>query len=155
MKFPLKLPAAAVAILFGVVMAACGQAEAASKTEMTVYLTPTCGCCIGWVDHMRANGFTVDVIYQDDLTAVRQEHKVPVPLTSCHLGIVEGFAIEGHVPADVVQRLLRDRPAVLGVAVPGMVAGTPGMEQPDGHVDAYDVYSFDESGPVGVYESRR
>src|SRR5690606_22054295 len=104
----------------------------AVNSEVTVYATPTCGCCGAWMEHLRANGFTVNVVYQDDLTAIRQEHKVPAELTSCHLGVVDGFAVEGHVPAEVVVRLLKERPEVLGLAVPGMVTGSPGMEHPNG-----------------------
>jgi hypothetical protein len=157
MKILSNLRALATLLMFGIVAAACNEAEAsgAGNTEVTAYLTPTCGCCLGWVEHMRANGFTVNVVYQDDLSDVRREHGVPVELTSCHLGVVEGYAIEGHVPADVVTRFLRERPELAGIAVPGMVVGTPGMEHPDGHVDPYEIVSFDENGPVGVYESRR
>ncbi len=163
MKEILNWRALLAVLLVGIVAAACAEAEAAGRgkavhggsTEVTAYLTPTCGCCLGWVEHMRASGFTVNVVYQDDLTGVRREHGVPAELTSCHLGVVEGYAIEGHVPADVVNRFLRERPALAGIAVPGMVVGTPGMDHPDGHVDPYDIVSFDEDGPVGVYESRR
>lgn len=132
---------------------ACSDAAAAG-VEMTVYATPTCGCCGAWIEHMRANGYNVQVVYQDDLSAVRREHRVPPGLTSCHMGVVEGFAVEGHVPADVVTRLLAERPAVLGVAVPGMPIGSPGMEHPEGLVQPYEVVTFDADGPVAVYEFR-
>lgn len=132
-----------------------GGSAAPAATEMTVYLTPTCACCAGWVEHMRAAGFTVTTIYQDDLTEVRRRHRVPDDVISCHLGIVGDYLVEGHVPADVVTRLLDERPRIAGIAVPGMVTGTPGMEHPSGHADPYDIVSFDERGAVGVYESRR
>jgi len=135
------------------VATACADAEA-SNTEMTVYATPTCGCCGGWVEHMRENGFTVTVVHRDDLSSIRTEHKLPPELTSCHMGVVQGFAVEGHVPAEVVHRLLRERPAILGIAAPGMPLGSPGMEMPDGQVDSYEIFSYDESGTVGVYEYR-
>jgi len=132
-----------------------GGSATPTGAEMTVYLTPTCGCCVGWVEHMRAAGFTVNTIYQDDLTDVRKRHGVPDDVISCHLGIVDDYLVEGHVPADAVTRLLAERPEIAGIAVPGMVTGTPGMEHPSGHVDPYDIVSFDEQGAVGVYESRR
>jgi hypothetical protein len=126
----------------------------AAAPEMTVYLTPTCGCCGAGVDHVKEHGFTVNLVYQDDLSDVRRQHGVPPELTSCHMGVVDGFAVEGHVPADVVHRLLRERPSVLGIAVPGMPAGSPGMELPNGRVDRYGVYTFDSNGPGQLYELR-
>ncbi|MEX2570488.1 MAG: DUF411 domain-containing protein [Gemmatimonadota bacterium] len=135
------------------VASACADAAAASP-ELTVYATPTCGCCGAWIEHMRENGFDVEVVYQDDLTAIRRAHDVPAEMTSCHMGVVDGFAVEGHVPADVVHRLLAERPPVLGIAVPGMPIGSPGMEHPDGIEQPYEVFTFDESGPREVYEFR-
>ena len=136
-----------------VITAACAEATAAPP-EMTVYATPTCGCCGAWIEHMRESGFTVQVVYQDDLSAIRREHRVPAEVTSCHMGVVGGFVVEGHVPAAVVNRLLTERPAVLGVAVPGMPVGSPGMEHPSGVVQPYDIYTFDAQGPTAVYEHR-
>lgn len=144
---------AAMAIFCTILAAGCRDAAAAAP-EVVVYATPTCGCCEGWADHLRENGFAVRVVHQNDLSAIRAQHKVPGALASCHMGVVEGFAVEGHVPADVVRRLLAERPAVLGIAVPGMPAGSPGMEQPNGYVEPYEVYTFDESGPLGVFEFR-
>lgn len=132
-------------------VSSCSKASAA-EGEMTVYATPTCGCCGAWIEHMRGNGFAVEVVYRDDLTSIRAEHKLPRELTSCHLGVVEGFAVEGHVPAQVVRRLIRERPEILGIAAPGMPAGSPGMELPDGSRTPYEVFSYDETGPVGVFE---
>jgi hypothetical protein len=145
--------AAGLALIFvtGAGVSACSDASA-SETEMTVYATPTCGCCGAWIEHMRENGFAVEVVYRDDLSSVRAEHKLPRELTSCHLGVVDGFAVEGHVPAQVVRRLLRERPEVLGIAAPGMPAGSPGMELPDGSRTSYEVFTYDETGPVGVFE---
>ena len=140
-------------MLTALVASACSDAAAANN-EMTVYATPTCGCCAGWIEHLRANGFTVDVVYQDDLSGIRGEHKLPQALGSCHMGVVDGYAVEGHVPADVIHRLLREKPEVLGIAAPGMPVGSPGMESPDGRVDPYEIFSWDESGPVAVYEYR-
>ena len=151
MKALRKLRAAAALVLFSSAAAACTDASAAAP-QMTVYATPTCGCCKAWVEHMKESGFTVQVVYQDDLSAIKAKHNVPEELMSCHLGVVENYAFEGHVPADVVKRVLLERPAILGVAVPGMPMGAPGMEMPNGHVQPYEVFSFDESGPKAVYE---
>jgi hypothetical protein len=151
MKLYSRAAAVAAAFLLGIGAASCTKASAAG-TEITVYATPTCGCCGAWMEHMRENGFTVTAVYQDDLTAIREKHKMPRELTSCHIGVVEGFAVEGHVPAPVVRRLLRERPEILGIATPGMPAGSPGMELPDGSTTPYEVYSYDETGPVGVFE---
>src|SRR5690606_12138487 len=105
-----------------------------------------------WIEHMRANGFTVKVVHQADLTPIRVQHHVPRELMSCHTAVIDGFAIEGHVPADAVQRLLEERPKVLGIAVPGMPAGTPGMERRDGSTEPYEVYTSDASGAQAVFQ---
>jgi hypothetical protein len=115
--------------------AAASDEAAASNNEVTVYATPTCGCCSGWIEHLREHGFTVRVVYQNDLSAIRAQHHLPEVLASCHMGVVEGYAVEGHVPADVIQRMLREKPEILGIAAPGMPVGSPGMEMPDGRVD--------------------
>lgn len=114
--------------------AALGMANPAwSRTaptrQITVYKTPWCGCCDGWVTHMRQAGFTVQVVVRQDLAPVRAEHGVPERLASCHTGVIGGYAIEGHVPASDVERLLRDRPqGARALSAPGMPAGSPGME---------------------------
>lgn len=133
---------------------ACSEAVAAPP-EVTVYATPTCGCCGAWIEHLRENGFHVQVVYQDDLSAIKARHRVPPELASCHMGVIDGFAVEGHVPADVVKRMLIERPAILGIAVPGMPVGSPGMEHPAGLVQPYAVYTFNEHGPGAIYELRR
>jgi hypothetical protein len=124
----------------------------ASATEITVYKTPTCGCCQNWVEHLRENGFRVAVVDRPDLTSIKTERGVTQPLRSCHTGVVDGYTIEGHVPAETIRRLLAERPDVEGIAVPGMPVGSPGMEGPN--PQPYEVYTFDESGPVGLYEAR-
>jgi hypothetical protein len=127
---------------------------AGSGPEVVVYKTPTCGCCTAWEDHLREHGFTVTSVVQNDLTMAKQVHGVPPALQSCHTGVVEGYAIEGHVPADVIRRLLRERPEVRGIAVPGMPTGSPGMEHPSGRKDPYEIYTFDENGPSAVFDVR-
>jgi hypothetical protein len=129
----------------------CSRADAANV--VTMYKTPSCGCCGLWADHMRANGFTVDEVVRQDVAPIRQEYGVPAGLTSCHTSVVDGYVVEGHVPADVIRRLQAERPVVVGIAVPGMPLGSPGMEQL-GRWEPYEVYTFDRSGPREVYEIR-
>lgn len=122
-------------------------------TPITVYKTPTCGCCGKWVDHMRAHGFNPTVNDLPNLTAVKQTTGVPANLQSCHTSVVEGYAIEGHVPADVVRQLLKEKPQVAGIAVPGMPIGSPGMEQGT-QKDKYNIVAFGKDGSQKVYASR-
>ena len=122
-------------------------------TPITVYKTPTCGCCGKWVDHMRKSGFNPTVTDLPNLAAVKQSAGVPANLQSCHTSTIAGYAIEGHVPADVVRQLLKEKPKVGGIAVPGMPAGSPGMEQP-GRQDKYDIVAFGKDGSQQVYASR-
>ena len=120
---------------------------------VSVYKTATCGCCAKWVDHVRAQGFDVKVQDVDDIGRVKATHGVPRELSSCHTMLVGGYVIEGHVPADVVKRLLRERPKIAGLAVPGMPVGSPGMEQ-GGRRDPYAIVSFDQAGQTKIYERR-
>ena len=105
---------------------ACGQAMA---TTIDVVKSPYCGCCTQWVEYLRANGFTVRVTVTEDLDPVARQHGVPDNLRSCHTATVEGYALEGHIPAADIRRLLAERPQAAGLAVPGMPIGSPGMEQ--------------------------
>ena len=131
---------AAIALL----LAGAIPAFARQRTDVTVYKSPTCGCCGEWVKHMRANGFSVNVHEVEDVTPYRRRSLVPDELASCHTALIDGYAIEGHVPAADIRRLLRDRPLVIGLSVPGMVAGSPGMEQ--GPPQPYATIAFDGRG---------
>lgn len=115
--------------------AGCARAEA---RELTVYKTPWCGCCGGWVTHMRRAGFAPKVVEVADLAPVRAKHGIPFSLSSCHTGLVGGYIVEGHVPPADVVRLLRERPKGLGLVVPGMPIGSPGMEQPGGATERFE-----------------
>jgi hypothetical protein len=126
----------------------------ADATIVTVYKTPTCGCCKLWVDHLLANGFDVDVKDLPDLRAIKAQNGVSPGLASCHTALVDGYVFEGHVPADLVAEVLRDRPDILGLSVPGMVVGSPGMEMPGQPAQPYEVLAFDAQGRVSVYASR-
>lgn len=116
-----------------------------------VYKTPTCGCCGGWVDYMREEGFTVEAVDLPDLTQVKHDLGVGTSLMSCHTAVVDGYVLEGHVPASAVRRLLAERPEVTGLAVPGMPIGSPGMEGPN--PDVYDVLTFQRQGGTAVFET--
>ncbi|HET8655096.1 MAG TPA: DUF411 domain-containing protein [Longimicrobiaceae bacterium] len=131
--------------------ASCARA-AEAQPLVTVYKTPTCGCCKGWVAHLRESGFEVKAIDLEDLTSIKRQRGVPDALAACHTAIVDGYTIEGHVPADVIRKLLKERPPVLGLVVPGMPAGSPGMESAT--PEHYEVYTFDRSGPKAIYAAR-
>lgn len=118
--------------------------------DLVVYKSPTCGCCGGWADHMRANGFTVIERDTSDVGAVKQRLGVLPSLGSCHTAIIAGYVVEGHVPADDVIRLLEERPAIVGIAVPGMPAGSPGMEMVR-PFESYEVIAFDKNGRTSVF----
>lgn len=122
-----------------------------SAAEVTVYKDPNCGCCSKWVDHLRANGFAVKSHDVQDVTPYEVRHGVPQHLGACHTAVVEGYAIEGHVPAQDIKRLLQERPNVQGLAVPGMPVGSPGMEHPGGIKHPYAVVTFDKTGKTTVY----
>jgi hypothetical protein len=120
---------------------------------VVAHMSPTCLCCGDWAEHMKQHGFEVEVRYTDDLPGIKAEHRVPADLTSCHTAVVDGYILEGHIPADVIQRFLQERPRALGLAVPGMPLGSPGMEGPY-EPERYEVISFDQEGNRTVYAER-
>ncbi len=145
-----------ILVLAGLALAGT-LAAAARPTEqglaMTVYKTPTCGCCAKWVEHMKAAGFKVQVQDMDDLTEIKQASGVPVRIRTCHTAVVGNYVVEGHVPADLVKKMLSEKPKVTGIAVPGMPIGSPGMES--GNEKApHDVVLFDKTGTTTVYAKR-
>jgi hypothetical protein len=141
-----------LALALAVTLTARAQAPAAPK--MTVYKSPTCGCCAKWVAHMRNAGFDVTVNDVQNVGEIKAQHHVPADAQSCHTALVGSYVVEGHVPADVVKQLLKEKPAVTGLAVPGMPIGSPGMESADGNKQAYNVVSFDKAGKTQVYAVR-
>lgn len=114
-----------------------------------VYKTPTCGCCSLWVDHMREAGFEVDARDLNDIIPIKIDAGVPPRMSSCHTTLIDGYVVEGHIPAEHVKRLLEERPDVVGIAVPGMPIGSPGMEGIGAR--PYQVLSWDRQGNVEVY----
>ncbi len=126
----------------------CTRAPA-GPAEVVVYKTATCGCCKDWIRHMEVNGFTVKAYNVSDLAEVKRQNRVSGRLASCHTAQVGGYVIEGHVPARDIKRLLAEKPAVAGLAVPGMPAGSPGME--GARKDPYNVYTFTKAGKLAVY----
>ena len=126
---------------------------AAALPPVTVYKSATCGCCSQWIEHMKAAGFTVKALDVDDIEVPKKTYGVPSSAASCHTAVVGGYVVEGHVPADAVQRMLREKPAIAGIAVPGMPLGSPGMEM-GGRKDPYNVVAFDKAGKTTVYEKR-
>jgi hypothetical protein len=155
------LPSAATLIGAAVVATSCSAQSTAAPSPvqtatlptMTVYKSASCGCCRGWVEHVHAAGFTVEVHDLDNLSEIKNEAAVPEKARSCHTAIVGGYTIEGHVPAPTILRLLREKPRVAGLAVAGMPVGTPGMEVPGREPDKYDVLSYQADGSTAVYES--
>jgi hypothetical protein len=123
----------------------------AAAPLMTVYKDPNCGCCSIWVEHLRKNGFEVKVQDAGNMVEIKRKLGVPTHLQSCHTGVVDGYTIEGHVPAAEIQRLLKERPNAKGLTVPGMPLGSPGMEA-GGASERYSVLLFDANGKTSEFK---
>jgi len=132
--------------------ASLASTSAPRGPAIAVYESPTCGCCAKWVDHLRGAGFTVTVHDTSDVAAVKADHGVPQALTSCHTAVAAGYVFEGHVPADLIARFMQEAPAAVGLAVPGMPVGSPGMEGPSPR--RYEVVTFDSRGRTSAYATR-
>jgi hypothetical protein len=135
----------------GAMVAAAGGAVPAfamSPVAITVYKDPSCGCCKKWVEHLRTNGFAVTTRDMNDLSEVKATFGVPRSLQACHTATTGTFVVEGHVPADVIRKMLSERPKIAGIAVPGMPSGSPGLE--GGAPDNYDVIAFSKYGATSV-----
>jgi len=131
--------------------AASPAAAATPLPTVVMHKSPSCGCCSKWADHLRAAGFRVEVRDHDDMLAVKQRLGVPMDQASCHTAEVGGYFVEGHVPAQDIKRLLAEKPKARGIAVPGMPAGSPGMEVPDGTVQPYTVELVQADGTALAY----
>lgn len=136
-----------LAALSLVLLTALG-ANAGEKPAATMFKRPFCGCCDGHADHLRANGYKVTVIQSRNMTSIKGKHKVPLQLEGCHTLLIGGYVVEGHVPAHVIDKLLKGRPAIRGISVPGMPAGSPGMSGVKrGPLEIYEI----SDGPAKVY----
>ena len=120
-----------------------------SKPTITVYKDPNCGCCKTWIEHLIKHGYQVKVNDTREMSKVKRTLGVPEKLEACHTALVGKYLVEGHVPASDIDRLLKEKPKVIGIAVPGMPAGSPGMEM--GVAQRYSVISFDKSGKTAVF----
>ena len=139
----------AIAFFFGFVAQAFAEA-----TPIDVKKTNGCGCCLAWMEHLEENGFapTGQDMFAGLLIRFKLDNAVPQRMVSCHTGLVEGYVIEGHVPADDIRRLLSERPDAVGLAVPGMPLGSPGMDQSRWR-EAYDVFLINNDGSTEVFSS--
>jgi hypothetical protein len=139
-------------LFLGVAAATLTQGCALAQTrEITIYKTPYCDCCGGWVDHLKRAGFNTSVVMMEDLTPIRTRFNIPFELTSCHTGVIAGYAVEGHVPAQDVERLLKERPEAIGILVPGMPIGSPGMEIAGAPNEAFETLLLEKSGKTRVF----
>lgn len=129
-----------IALILSLFIVANASIALADPAEIHVYKSPTCGCCAKWIDHLETNGFSVRTTEVADVGPVKRANGVPVNLGSCHTALVGGYVIEGHVPATDIARLLEEKPAIAGLAVPGMPIGSPGMEGPN--PERYHVLAF-------------
>lgn len=145
-----------LAVLLGAPLAAATPLRAQTAPRIEVYKSPTCGCCNDWIEHLKANGFSV-VAHDVGNNAARARLGLPTRYASCHTGVIDGYAIEGHVPAREIRRLLKERPPAIGLAVPEMPFGSPGMDGPKygNKVDPYDVLLVLRDGSARVYQSYR
>lgn len=127
-----------------------GAAFAQARPVITVYKSPTCGCCSEWEKHLESNGFRVDSRIEKNVNYFKRKYRVPYDAFSCHTATIDGYAVEGHVPAGDIRRLLRERPKAAGIAVPGMPIGSPGMEQ--GPPQPYTTIAFAADGRTWTFE---
>jgi hypothetical protein len=143
-------------VYFLIILSGCARPADSARAEITgheitVHKSATCGCCKVWAQHLRNAGFTVEVQNTDNLNPIKQRVGVPAGMGSCHTAEVGGYFIEGHVPIEDIERLLRERPDAKGLTVPGMPAGSPGMEVPSGEIQPYEVLLVGRDGGTSVF----
>lgn len=153
MKKSRLLAAFAVGACIAVAIIAFRQSSGQDMPSITVYKSPTCGCCAAWVDHLEENGFKVRSVDTNETAKMKVRYGVPGDLRSCHTGVVDGYVVEGHVPAEEIKTMLAEKPDVTGIAVPGMPIGSPGMEDGD-RTEPYDIIAFGKNGKRSVFASR-
>lgn len=147
----LKSLVAAGTLACAAVVGAVATTQAPPAPAVVVYKSPSCGCCKAWMSHLEANGFKVTGKDVDNVQPIKDDVGLPSSLASCHTAMVEGYVVEGHVPAADIKRLLKERPKVVGLSAPGMPMGSPGME--GDRKDKYDVIAFDAKGRKTVFAS--
>lgn len=148
----MNINAIAATFLLALVVSGCSPSTAEpSLPGVTVHKNASCGCCKIWVDRLRSAGFPVEVRDVDNLNDIKQRVGIPYGMGSCHTAEVDGYFVEGHVPIEDVKRLLRERPDAKGLTVPGMPAGSPGMEVPSGAIQPYDVMLVGRDGSTSVF----
>jgi len=124
----------------------------AAPIEITVYRSPSCSCCSKWVSHLKENDFKVTDVVTENVEEIKKQYHVPQNMASCHTAVVNGYVVEGHVPAQDIKSLLKIKPKIIGISVPAMPIGTPGMEMGT-KKDAYKVMSFDENNQTQIFNS--
>ncbi len=139
------------AVLATIGLLISAPAAVAAAAPMTVYKTASCGCCGGWITLMTRAGYRPKVVVIDDVTPLNERYGVPFELSSCHLATVGSYVTVGHVPAADIARLLKERPKALGLTVPGMPLGSPGMEMPDGRKEAYNTLLLLPGGKTRIF----
>jgi hypothetical protein len=150
--YTMSIKAIAVSLLLALAVSGCSRTAAEpSLPGVTVHKSATCGCCKLWVERLRKAGFAVEVRDVDNLNEVKQRVGIPYGMGSCHTAEVDGYFVEGHVPIEDIKRLLRERPNAKGLTVPGMPAGSPGMEVPSGKVEPYEVVLVGRDGSTSVF----
>ena len=148
----LPLVMALIGFGFATTPLAAEARSGAGSVVVLAYRTPSCGCCKGWLDHIKKAGFSVQDHVVNNLTAIKQRYRVPAGLASCHTARINGYVIEGHVPVSAIEKLLKERPNVAGIAVPGMPLGSPGMESPLKR-ETYTVFTFTNSGVIKPFQT--
>jgi hypothetical protein len=144
------------AVVFAAVLSSLTLIAQSAGTPVSVYKDPSCGCCSKWAEHLVQNGFAPRTIESTDMEPIKDRHHVPQQARSCHTALVAGYVIEGHVPAADIRRLLKERPpGIVGLAVPGMPVGSPGMEVPGANAQPFDVVAFDKAGRTRVFASHK
>ncbi|WCE30541.1 DUF411 domain-containing protein [Vibrio sp. SCSIO 43137] len=127
---------------------------ALANSLVNLYKSPSCGCCTVWADILEKKGFQIEVHHQNQWNSIKQKHGLPSELVSCHTAIIDGYLIEGHVPASEIERLLAEKPDnIAGLSAPGMPQYSPGMAGKEGEYKGFDVVAFDSSGKTWVYKS--
>jgi hypothetical protein len=150
MKTPSILLLLFVAIALVVVTSfVFSQDSSQDKIKAVIYKSQSCGCCSVYSDYLKSKGFQVEVVNTNNMNSIHQKYGVPVSLGSCHTSVIEGYFVEGHVPVEVISKLLRDKPVIKGIALPDMPPGSPGM--PGAKTGKWTVYSIDKDGTSAIF----